>query len=73
MKLEDIARAYVAAADLDDRARSEAPHLAEEAGVLRAELHALLMQALHANNVPFTDRADAARLAYQLTRYAVTR
>ncbi len=68
MDPESVARIYVAAVELDDRAQSAAPQLAEETGILRAELHALLMQTLRENRIPFVDRADAARLAFELAR-----
>ncbi len=67
MKLSDVARAYVASVELEERVRSEAPALSEEISVLRADLHALLMESLRENHVPFADRSDAARIAFELT------
>ena len=66
MKPAMIARAYLACIDLEERVRSESPQMAEEVGPLRAELHALLMQSLREANIPFVDRADAARIAAEL-------
>jgi hypothetical protein len=66
MKPEAIARAYLACIELEERIRNESPELAEEVGPLRAELHALLMQALREANIPFVDRADAAHIAVDL-------
>ena len=66
MNLEAIAKAYVHCVDVEERARSDAPALAEDLSVLRADLHALLMEALRQARIPFTDRSEAARLAYDI-------
>jgi len=66
MNLQSIARAYTACAELEEKARFESDGLAEDLSVLRAELHALLMETLREHKIPFSDRADAARLAYEL-------
>jgi hypothetical protein len=68
MKLENIAGAYVAAVELEEKARVKAPELLEDVGALRADLHALLMDALRERGIPFADRADAARLACEIVR-----
>ena len=66
MKLEEIARAYIAAVELDEKVRSTASALADEIGSLRADLHALFMEGLKEKGIPFTDRSEAAEIAYQL-------
>lgn len=68
MKPEAIARVYLACIDVEERIRSESPELADEVGPLRAELHALLMQVLREAGIRFADRADAARIAFDLLR-----
>lgn len=68
MKLEDLARVYVSSVELEDRIQAEAPTLADEIGTLRADLHALWMEALRDQGIPFADRADAARLAFDIAR-----
>ena len=72
MKPEQIAQAYVYSIELEERLRLESPTLAEEAGVLRAELHSLLMETFREAGIPFSDRGDAARIAYALTRRPVS-
>ncbi len=66
MTLEKIARAYTQCVELEERARSENAALADDLAVLRADLHALLMETLTAARIPFSDRADAARIAFEL-------
>lgn len=66
MNLEAIARAYTRSIELEEHAAQEAPSLADEAAVLRADLHALLMEALRKAGIPFADRADAARIAFDI-------
>ncbi len=66
MKLEEIARAYLRCVEIDERAGSLTPALSEDIALLRADLHALLMQALREADIHFSDRADAARIAYEL-------
>jgi hypothetical protein len=68
MNLEAIARAYVRAVELDDRAQSSGSELGEELSILRADLHALLLQALRDAHVPFTDRAEAAGIAFEIAQ-----
>jgi len=68
MKVEDIARAYTACIELEDRARVEVPNLVDGISELRADLHALLMEALRENHIPFNDRSHAAEIAFQMTR-----
>jgi hypothetical protein len=72
LKPEQIAQAYVDSIELEERLTLESPALAEEAGALRAELHSLLMEAFREAGIPFSDRADAARIAYGLTRRPVS-
>ena len=67
MNLEAIARAYTRSIELEEHAGQEAPALADEASVLRADLHALLMEALRQANIPFVDRSEAARIAFEIT------
>jgi hypothetical protein len=67
LNLEAVAKAYISCIELEERAHQEASQLAEDLAILRADLHALLMQALRAANIPFIDRAHAARLAYDIT------
>ncbi len=66
MTLESIARAYTTCVELEEKASTESGQLADDLSVLRADLHALLMEALRENKIPFTDRSDAARLAFQI-------
>jgi len=66
MNLEAIAKAYTRSIELQEHAEHEAPALAEEASVLRADLHALLMEALRQAGIPFADRSDAARIAFDI-------
>lgn len=61
-----IAKAYIACVELEERAREENSALAEDLSILRSDLHALLMESLRAAHIPFSDRSDAARLAYNL-------
>ena len=53
MSLEAIAKAYTTCVDLEERARNEALSLAEDLAVQRADLHALLMDALRHAGIPF--------------------
>ena len=71
MSLTHIAKAYTTCVELEERARQESPALAEDLSILRADLHALLMQALRESNIPFADRSDAARIAFDLARHPV--
>ena len=66
MKLIAIAKAYTDCIELADRAQRESPTLSEDIAILRADLHALLMDALRHANIPFADRSDAARIAYEI-------
>ncbi len=66
MMLETLARAYTACIELEERMQGEAPELLEDMSLLRADLHALWMDTLRQASIPFTDRAHAARLAYEL-------
>jgi len=66
MKPEMMARVYLMSIELEECIRSQSPEMAEEVGPLRAELHALFMQSLRDAHIPFTDRADAARIAFEL-------
>ena len=68
MKLEAIAKAYIAAIELDEKARA-IDSVSEEAAILRADLHALLMESLRENGIQFSDRSDAARIAYEITQH----
>jgi hypothetical protein len=65
---ETIAQAYVNCVELDDRARTQYPELAEDLSNLRADLHALLMDALRKAGIPFFDRTDAARIAFEIAQ-----
>ena len=65
MNLDQIAKAYTQCVELEERAREESSPLADDLSDLRSDLHALLMQALRAEKIPFLDRADAARIAFQ--------
>jgi len=42
--------------------------MADDFSVLRAELHALLMDALRQAKISFADRSEAAHLAYDIAR-----
>jgi hypothetical protein len=68
LNLGAIAKAYSDCVELEERARTESPSLTEDLSLLRADLHAMLMDALRQANIPFTDRSDAARLAFHLAR-----
>jgi len=68
MNLQAIARAYVSCVELEEKAGAEAPELSENLGLLRADLHAVLMDALRQSNIPFADRQDAARIAFEIVR-----
>jgi len=68
MKPDAIARAYVTCVEMEDRLRDESPHLADELGELRGDLHALLLEVFKEAGIPFTDRADAAQKAFTLVR-----
>jgi len=65
--LESVARAYTQCVDLEERARSSGSLLAEDLAILRADLHALLMESLRQAHIPFADRSHAARIAFELT------
>jgi hypothetical protein len=70
---EAIARAYVSCVELEERLHSESPNLADQMGELRGELHALLMQVFRESGIPFSDRADASRIAFKLTRSSLAK
>ena len=71
MNLKAIAHAYVRSVELEEKARSGASELAEELAELRSDLHATFMDALRQSNIPFADRRDAARIAFELARQSV--
>ena len=64
--LPAIAKAYVDCVEIEERLQRDGSLVAEDLALLRADLHALLMQALRQADIPFTDRAHAAQLAYQI-------
>jgi len=66
MTVETIARAYIACVELEERLRHDSVERADDAAVLRADLHALLMQALRDARIPFADRSEAATIAFAL-------
>ena len=68
MRLETIAKAYTDCIELEDRVQRESPALSEDMAILRADLHAMLMDALRQAKIPFTDRSHAARLAYDIVQ-----
>jgi len=68
MNLEAVARAYVSCVELEEKAGSEAPELSEDLALLRADLHAVLMDTLRQSNISFADRQDAARIAFEIAR-----
>jgi hypothetical protein len=68
MNLQTIAKAYTGCIELEDRIQRETPALAEEVAILRSDLHALLMDALRQAHISFTDRAHAARIAYEIAQ-----
>ena len=68
MTPEAVAHAYVACIELEEKMRLEVPELAEQMDELRGELHALLMLSFKESGIPFVDRADAARLAFEIVR-----
>ena len=68
MNLEAAAKAYVTCVELEERAQREAASLAEDVSILRSDLHALLMEALRDAHIPFSDRSDAARIAFEIAQ-----
>ena len=66
MNLEAIAKAYIDCVELESRALQDAPGLSEDIAILRADLHALLMEALRQANIPFAVRSHAAQLAFNI-------
>ena len=66
MNVEAIAKAYIDCVELEEKSQTAAPCLADDLANLRADLHALLMEALRQARIPFVDRADAARQAYAI-------
>ena len=66
MSLVAIAKAYTDCIELEQRIQQESPSLLGDISVLRADLHALLMEALHQANISFIDRSHATRLAYDI-------
>ena len=68
MNLEAVARAYTSCVELEERAQRDSPPLAEELSILRSDLHALLMEALRDARIPYSDRSDAARIAFEIVQ-----
>jgi hypothetical protein len=68
MTLVAIANAYVNCVELEERAQREAASLAEDVSILRSDLHALLMDALRDAHIPYADRSDAARIAFEIVQ-----
>lgn len=68
MKLETIARAYTDCIELESRIQRESPGLADDISILRADLHGMLMEALRESKIPFSDRAQAAQIAYDIVQ-----
>ena len=71
MNLKDIAHAYVRSVELEEKARSDSSEFAEELAELRSELHAIFMDTLRQSKIPFADRRDAARIAFELAKQSV--
>lgn len=70
MNLESIAKAYVSCVELEDQMRAESSDQLEKVSELRSDLHAMLMDCLRENKIPFTDRAEAADIAFRLINNA---
>jgi hypothetical protein len=70
MNLEVIAKAYMQSIELQERLQRESPALADDAAILRSDLHALWMDALRQAGIPFADRTDAARIAHEIANGA---
>jgi len=68
MNLEALAKAYVSSVELEERAQRESPSLVDDLSLLRSDLHALLMTALREAHIPFADRSDAARIAFEIAQ-----
>ena len=68
MNLGTIAKAYTACIELEERAQRESPALSDDLSILRSDLHALLMDALRQARIPYSDRADAARIAFEIVQ-----
>jgi hypothetical protein len=68
MNLPAIAKAYIASVDLEEKAQRESAGIVEELAIIRSDLHALLMDALREAHIPYADRADAARIAFEIVR-----
>jgi hypothetical protein len=71
MNLENIARAYVEAIELEDQMRAQSSDLLDTISELRSDLHAMLMDCLRENQISFADRAEAAEIAYRLIKKEV--
>ncbi len=68
MNLGAIAKAYTACVELEERAQRESSALADDLSILRSDLHALLMESLRAAHIPYADRSDAARIAFEIVQ-----
>ena len=68
MNIAAIAKAYTTCVELEERAQRESPALADDLSILRSDLHALLMEALRAARIPYADRSDAARIAFEIVQ-----
>lgn len=68
MNLQTIARIYVLAVALDEKAQGDAPQIQEDVSCLRAEIHALLMTTLRQAGISFSNRAEAAHLAFEIVQ-----
>jgi hypothetical protein len=68
MNLENIARTYVSAAELEEEMRAQSSDSLDHVSELRSDLHARLMDALRENHIPVADRAEAAAIAFELVK-----
>ena len=68
MNLATIAKVYTTCIEMEERARRESPALADDLSILRSDLHAVMMDALRQARIPYTDRADAARIAFEIVQ-----
>jgi hypothetical protein len=68
MNLEAVAKAYVNCVELEERAQRDAPSMAEDLSLLRSDLHAMLMETLRDAHIPYSDRSDAAHIAFEIVQ-----
>jgi hypothetical protein len=68
MNLIEIAEIYVDLINLDESTPQEYSHIKDEIGVLRSKYHNLFMDKLRENNISFSDRFEATRMAMEVVK-----